>query len=371
MRIAVLNMGTASVKTALVDIDSGGVDVLARHRIEIGARDPDDAAHEALDRLGMGPHDIDAASHRIVHGGTRYTAPIVLDAVLENALRTTAPLAHLLNAAPLGGVSVARRFYPSVPHVAVFDTAFHACRPLESLYYALPRELTDALALYRYGFQGIAHEALVESLARASGEAREGISALTLQLGAVCSACAIQNGRSVETSNGFSPLEGLVTTTGCGSLGPGVLIHLCSKGYTHEWIEERLTRRAGLLGLAGCKSVPELLEREAGGEERAALSLRIFIRRIVLTAGSFLTVLGGRGAVVFGGGIGAGSTEIRRRVAEGLAAWDVRLDRARNEAGPEGLISADGSRPVYVFETDEERAIARSAARILELSPVH
>ncbi len=371
MRIAVLNMGTASVKTALVDIDSNGVDVLARHRVEIGAREPAQAASEALDRLGAGRHDIDAASHRIIHGGTRYTAPVVLDSTLEDALRNTAPLAHLLNAAALAGVNVARRFFPSVPHVAVFDTAFHACRPLESLYYALPRELTDSLALYRYGFQGIAHEALVESLARSSGEAREGVWALTLQLGAVCSACAVQNGRSVETSNGFSPLEGLVTTTGCGSLGPGVLIHLCAQGYPHEWIEERLTRRAGLLGLAGCESVPELLEREARGEERAALSLRVFIRRIVLTAGAFFTVLDGRGALVFGGGIGSGSAEIRLRVAEGLSSWNVRLDGARNEAGPGGLISTEGSRPVYAFETDEERAIARSAARILELSPVH
>ncbi len=371
MRIAVLNVGTASVKTALVEIDSNGLDVLARHRVEIGTGEPDQAASEALDRLGAGPSDVDAASHRIVHGGTRYTAPIVLDSTLEDALRNTAPLAHLLNAAALAGVGIARRFYPSVPHVAVFDTAFHACRPLESIYYALPRELTDALALYRYGFQGIAHEALVESVARCSGEARENISALTLQLGAVCSACAVENGRSVEISNGFSPLEGLVTTRGCGSLGPGVLIHLFSQGYPHEWIEERLTRRAGLLGLAGCESVPELLKREAGGEERAALSLRIFVRRIVLTAGAFFTVLDGRGALVFGGGIGAGSAEIRRRVAEGLAAWNVRLDGDRNEAGAVGMISAQGSRPVYAFETDEERAIARSAARILELSPVH
>jgi acetate kinase len=371
VRIAVLNVGTATVRTALVDIESGEVTVRARRSVESAGREPGEASTEALESLGVRAEDIDAASHRIVHGGTRYTAPIVLDSALEAALEKAAPLAHLLNAAPLAGVDVARRLFPSAPQVAVFDTAFHACRPLESLYYALPRELTDAFALYRYGFQGIAHQALVESYAAAVDKPRDQVWALTLQLGAVCSACAVEGGRSIETSSGFSPLEGLVTTTGCGSLGPGVLIHLCAQGYPPEWIEERLTRRAGLLGLAGCDSVPELLEREAGGEERAALAVRIFVNRIVMTAGAFLTLLNGRGAVVFGGGIGAGSAEIRRRVLEGLATWNVQVDLGRNEANTGGRISADGSRPVYVFETDEESAIARSAARTLELSLIH
>jgi acetate kinase len=160
VRIAVLNVGTATVRTALVDIESGEATVRARHSVDSVGRDAGEAAEEALERLGVRGDEIDAASHRIVHGGTRYTAPIVLDSALEAALEKAAPLAHLLNAAPLAGVGTARRFFPSAPHVAVFDTAFHACRPLESLYYALPRELTDAFALYRYGFQGIAHEAL-------------------------------------------------------------------------------------------------------------------------------------------------------------------------------------------------------------------
>lgn len=369
MKIGVLNVGSTTVRGACVEVVDG---VLGGARRFL--RPADEAEHAAaiaavLDRFEEECR-LDAIGHRLVHGGTRYTAPAPLDDELVRALGRVAPLARALNRRSLLGVRAAQRRFPGIPHVAAFDTSFHAGRPLESIRYALPPELTDSLALYRYGFHGLAHEALAHAVAETEGIELARVSAVTLQLGASASACAVRGGRSIETSMGFGPLGGLVMATRAGNIEPAAVLHLCGQGRPVSWVEEQLTTRSGLLGLGGSPSVPELLRRERAGEERARLALAVFVRSIVLTAGAYLTLLEGDGALVFGGGTGFGSPEIRARVASGLTAWGTALDPERNEAGAPGRISRPRARPVYLFETDEEAVIARGVATALSGAPL-
>jgi acetate kinase len=367
MRIAVLNAGSASAKAALVEVDSRGTKLLGRGSREVpqGA-DHAAAFRAALDAAGAAAPGVDAVGHRVVHGGRAFSAPAPIDAEMEHAIEELSRLAQQHNPAALQGIRTARELFPDRPEVAVFDTAFHSRRPPESLRYALPWDLADSLGLFRYGFHGIAHASLVASVAQAQGGALESVTAVTLQLGAGCSACAVAGGESVETSMGFSPLEGLPMATRVGDVDPSVVLELLERGRTLAEVRELLTRRSGLAGLAGEADLRRVLAAEAAGSERARVALALFVRRIVTTVGAYLTLLGGRGAVVFGGGIGTHSAEIRRRVADGLAAWNVTLEEARNaQPNARGLISAPGTRPVYVFETDEERHIARSVYDLL------
>ncbi|HEY5656207.1 MAG TPA: acetate kinase, partial [Myxococcota bacterium] len=198
------------------------------------------------------------------------------------------------------------------------------------------------------------------------GRSPREVTAVTLQLGAGCSACAVAAGRSIETSMGFSPLEGLPMATRSGDVDPSVVLELLEQGRSADEVRELLTRQSGFAGLAGEADLRRVLAAEAAGSEPARVAVALFVRRSVATVGAYLTLLGGRGALVFGGGIGTHSADIRRRMAAGLAAWDVALDPQRNDTpGIRGRISAPSARPVYVFETDEERLIARSTYALL------
>lgn len=370
MRVLTLNLGSATLKLALAEVRDGEVDVSARRTASLGScvgkdDDLEAAVLAALEESGIAAGSVDAVAHRIVHGGTRFREPALVDRELEAAVEELARFAPLHNPAALAGIRAARQAVPDRPMVAVFDTAFHAARPAASMRYALPRELADELGLLRFGFHGIAHAALVEALAAAEGVPADEVDAVTLQLGAGCSACAVRAGRSVETSMGATPLEGLAMPARCGDVGPGALLRMMQLVEDAGELEELLSCESGLKGLAGASDVRILLRREAAGDEEAALALELFVRRIVQTVGGYLTLLEGEGALVFGGGIGSGSAEIRARVAGRLAAWSVALDDVRNGEIGRGRISRPGSRPVYAFETDEERILAREAARVV------
>jgi acetate kinase len=358
-----LNAGTATLKAALFDLASG--DVVETYRAEYEWTDQDgaDIVARALEGIET---SFDAVGHRVVHGGAAFTDPVRIDRNVEDALQALVPLAPLHNARALQVIRMAKRFRPDVPAFAAFDTAFHVGRPEESMRYALPAELVRSLALRRYGFHGIAHAGLVEELAAAQRVRPALISAVTLQLGAGCSACAVEDGRSIETSMGYTPLEGLVMATRCGDIDPAIVLQLARAGHSLDDIEEQLNRRSGLLALSGRHDVREILAAEARGDDAARLALGVFVRRIVLTVGAYLTLLGGRGAIVFGGGIGTHSPQIRERVLRGLRAWQVELDTSLNDANEVGRISPEGSRPVFAFRTNEERMIARA---IMRLSP--
>jgi len=367
VRVAVLNAGSTSVKAARLDVDGAGAALRWRdaRTVEDGAG-AGPAFEALLDALGSEGGPVEAVGHRVVHGGTRFARPVRVDAEVEAAIEALSPLAPQHNPPALSGIRAARRRFPDVPAVAVFDTAFHAGRAPESCRDALPWDLADALGLYRYGFHGIAHASLAASLASAQGIPPEDTWAVTLQLGGGGSACAIADGRSVETSMGFSPLGGLPMATRSGDLDPGTLLELLRQGHDAAGLRELLGRRSGWLGLAGSADLRAVLRAEAAGDERARVAVALFVRRVAATVGAYLTLLGGRGALVFGGGMGAGSAEVRRRVVAGLAAWELDLDPERNEAGGPGRITRDGSpRAAWVFETDEETPIARAVHGLL------
>lgn len=365
MRVVTVNTGAHTVKAALADVEAGSAHLLAHH-VEPRPASGGCSAEvlRAIRAVAPDAADIEAVGHRVVHGGPFHES-ILIDDRIEKALETFARFARRHNIAALDGIAAAGEVFPGRPMVAVFDTSFHARRPPESMRYALPADVVERLGLVRYGFHGLAHASLVRALAQATAVEPTRVTAVTLQLGAGCSACAVEGGRSIETSMGFTPLEGLVMTTRCGDLDPGAVLHLVDQGYEPEDAWSLLGDRSGLLALGGSASVPELLARESAGDVGAGLALRIFVRRIAMTVGAYLTLLDGRGAIVFGGGIGTNSAAIRARVAAALEAWDVRLEGSRNEAGTPGAIFAPGSRPVWVFATDEEREIAEETARVL------
>lgn len=365
MRIGVLNVGSATAKTAVADVtDAGSVSVVDRRTVEFDG-DRGTVMRDILRELSAPGEELDAFAHRIVHGGRRFTGPCRIDAGVETVIEELADLAPAHNPAALEGIRAAREIYPDLPEIGVFDTTFHWGREPASRRYPLPDEVVEEGGYLRYGFHGIAHASLVESLAGARETDPEQVDAVTLQLGSGCSACAVRGGESIETSMGYTPDEGLMMATRSGDVGPGVVVELIREGRTTDEVESLLNERSGLLGVGGSADMRELLEREERGDRTAALAVRMFVRRVVERVGAYWTLLDGRGALVFGGGIGTNSPEIRRRVAAGLGAWDVRLAPGRNEANEPGRISREGTRPVYAFRTDEERLIAREGAAVL------
>jgi acetate kinase len=366
-RIVVVNTGASSLKLALVDCAPDGIRTL--RSVEREWRDEADvtsALREGLASLDASP---DAFGHRFVHGGATFIEPVTITPEVDAALETLQSLAPLHNGVALAAIRAVRADYADVPSVAVFDTAFHAQRRPESMRYALPEELVERFQFRRYGFHGFAHASLVDAAAEARGVRSDEVSAVTLQLGAGCSACAVRHGRSIETSMGFTPLDGLVMTTRSGSIDAAIVLALMRAGFSADEIEDELTRRSGLRALTGSTDMREILDAARSGRADASLALDLFCQRIVLTAGAYLTLLDGQGAIVFGGGIGTHAPAIRERIANGLAAWDVRLDDVRNAANEPGRISADDARAVYVFRTNEEVVIARAAVSHLSDQP--
>ncbi len=370
-RVTVVNAGSSTLKLSSLEAAGGRSRRLGQVELEWrsdGSRAIAEVLVEGLERLGPAP---DGFGHRVVHGGPDLVAPTVVTDAVEASLTALIPLAPLHNAPAVAALGEVRRRYPEVPNVAVFDTAFHANRPAVSMRYPLPPELTRALMLKRYGFHGIAHQSLVEGLAEAEAIPVERVNAVTLQLGAGCSACAVAAGRSLETSMGYTPLEGLVMATRCGSLDPAIVLRLLDAGYSADEIELQLTRRSGLTGLCGEGDMRKVLAAAAAakaagdGAADAELALALFCHRIVLTVGGYFTLLGGEGALAFGGGIGSNAPEVRERVVRGLAAWNVALDPEANRCNAPGRISAPGSRPVYLLRTDEERVIGRAVIQAL------
>lgn len=362
-RIMVVNAGSSTIKQALFEAGPAGVQMLSRadHAWEPGSGLPPRLADapDADDRT------IDAIGHRVVHGGTAFVSPVRITDEVDKALDALEPLAPLHNGPALAVIRAVRRARPRTPAFAVFDTAFHAGRAPESTRYALPGTLAEAHGIRRYGFHGLAHASLVEALAAEQDTPVDAVDAVTLQLGAGCSACAVRAGRSIETSMGFTPLEGLIMATRCGDVDPAIAVHLMRAGFGPDRIEQAFTRESGLLALSGTADMRRIIERAARGEDDAALAIRMFCRRIVMTCGAYFTLLGGKGALVFGGGIGTHAPVIRDEVARGLSAWNVALDTRLNENNEPGLISRSGSRPVFAFRTDEERIIAREVANRL------
>lgn len=410
MRVVVLNNGSSSVKFDLVDLlsadDTSSARTLAHGQIDLigheatlsahapsgaestavrgpvgaRARDRKQAIGLALDaiskvRSGAGSTggQVQAVGHRVVHGGDRFVSPVLLDDAVLSVLEGLDELAPLHNPAAVEGIRAAREALGSeVPMVAVFDTAFHATLPEYAYTYALPYEVAQRNRVRRYGFHGTAHEYMLNRYAESAGISTREATIITLQLGNGCSATAIRNGRSVDTSMGFTPLEGLVMGTRSGDIDPSIVSYLAQKeGISAQEVERLLNERSGLLGVSGRSADMRDLLAAAPDEPRARLAIEVFCYRVRKYIGAYLAALGGAQAVVFGGGIGENAPAIRASICEGLEWCGLELDASRNAStvGTEGQISADGaSIAVHVVTVNEAILIARHTEECIRRS---
>lgn len=319
----------------------------------------------ASERAGLRPAA--AVGHRVVHGADRFRHPVLIDDTVLAGLEALEDLAPLHNRPSLAGIRAARAVLgPRMPMVAVFDTAFHANLPDHALTYAIPYELANRHGIRRFGFHGLSYQSVLARYAEMTETPEAAATLVALHLGNGCSAAAIKEGRSVDTSMGFTPLEGLVMGTRAGDLDPAIVEYLTRReAVPVDTVAEWLNSRSGLLGLSGLSSdMRVLLERE-GDHPGARLAIAVFCYRARKYIGAYLAALGGAQAVVFTGGIGEHSPEIRARICAGMDWCGLRLDPARNAAavGAEGCVSPpDAPLKAYVIAAAEEPVIAREAA---------
>jgi len=372
MNVLALNCGSSSVKFRLLAADAAAPPAAARALAErtdaVHGGDYERAVRGALDAArAAGP--IDAVGHRVVHGGARFTTPTPIDDAVVAEIEALETLAPLHNRPSLAGIRACRAALgAATPMVAVFDTAFHAALPERAARYAIPRELAERHGLRRFGFHGLSYAWATARAAAVLDRPAAELRLVALHLGSGCSAAAIRGGRSLDTSMGLTPLEGLVMATRSGDVDPAILGALArGERVASDEVEHWLNERSGLLGLAGSADVRDLLARETA-DAHARLALEVFCHRARKYLGAYLAVLEGADAVVFTGGVGEHQPEIRRRIAAGFEWCGLTLDAARNAAarGTEAVISAAGSTMVaLVVAADEERMIAADTVACL------
>jgi len=315
--------------------------------------------------------DIHAIGHRVVHGGERFTHSVLITDEVLDGIEDMIELAPLHNPANIKGIQAARDLFgPGLPQVAVFDTAFHQTLPERAYLYAIPYQFYRRYKVRRYGFHGTSHRYVAYRYRLLRNIRRQETNVITLHLGNGCSAAAIKNGDSIDTSMGMTPLEGLVMGTRAGDIDPAIIDYLAVKeGLSLQQLEGMLNKQSGLIGISGLTNdMRELLEEShENNDRRARLAIEIFCYRVRKYVGAYLAAMGGADAIVFTGGIGENAPQIRARICEGFEWAGLELDQERNAqctGGCEGLISTDSSRlAAYTIPTDEELLIARDTVR--------
>jgi acetate kinase len=392
--VLVVNAGSSSLKYSLVDAVSGEAAASGlverigeasgrlshegpsgRTDVEREVPSHEDALRAALDAFSeYGPSlddtEIRAVGHRVVHGGARFSEPVLIDDELVAKVKELIPLAPLHNPANLEGIATALKLFPDVPQVAVFDTAFHSTLPPEAYTYAVPTSWLEQHRIRRYGFHGTSYSFVSGGAAELLGRPLAELNLIVLHLGNGASACAVAGGRSVETSMGLTPLEGLVMGTRTGDIDPSVAFHLARQaGLGTDELEDLYTYRGGLLGLCGDNDMRAVEQRAATGDPAAVLALDVYCHRIRKYVGAYHAVLGRLDGVAFTAGVGEHSPVVRGRVLDGLDMFGIAVDPDRNGSGSgPRVISPDGARvAVCVVPTDEEHAIARETAEVLGL----
>jgi acetate kinase len=364
-RILVVNAGSSSLKLRVLD----GDDVVVASADLPAPRGTTDAGAVADAIRGLG--QVDAVGHRIVHGGTQFSRPVVIDAAIEARLRALTDLAPLHQPKSLAALSAVNAVLPGVPAVACFDTAFHATLPAAAATYALPPEWRKRWELRRYGFHGLSHAYASRRASELLGRSEAGLKLVTCHLGAGASLAAILDGRSVDTTMGFTPLEGLVMATRSGSIDPGLVLWLEEHaGMPPAELAATLEHRSGLLGLAGTADMRAIVDAAAAGEPDARLALDVYVHRLRSGIAAMAASLGGIDALVFTGGVGEHAPAVRSMATAGLRFLGVVLDTDRNERGPdEREIGADGA-PVRVFVivAREDLQIAHEVRSVLGAS---
>lgn len=388
MRVLVVNAGSSSLKLRVLGARAGD----ARAGDNRGARDDDVTAAADLPAVGgalgggadgnaikaaiesFGP--VDAVGHRIVHGGTLYTAPVLVSDTVRQRLESLTDLAPLHQPKSLAALDAVCSVLPDIPAVASFDTAFHATIPEAAATFALPAEWRTRWTLRRYGFHGLSHSYVSRRAAELAGypeaQAPDGLRVVTCHLGAGASLAAVRSGKSVDTTMGFTPLDGLVMATRSGSVDPGLVLWLEEHAHTPpRELATTLEYRSGLTGLAGTGDMREVLARAAAGDERAVLGRDVFLHRLRGSVASMAAAMDGLDALVFTGGVGEHSAEIRSRAAAGLGFLGVAIDEEANSPdqgahGDDWEISARDARVrTFVIAAREDKQIATEVRSLL------
>ncbi|MGH2995949.1 MAG: acetate/propionate family kinase [Gaiellaceae bacterium] len=328
----------------------------------------EDEASEAVASLEDVPDGVVAVGHRVVHGGSRFRDPTVIDEDVERAIADLTRLAPLHNAPALAGIEKARRALPGVPHVAVFDTAFHATLPDEAAAYPVPLRWAEEWGVRRYGFHGLSVAWCAERAPELLERPSEGLRLVVCHLGGGCSITAVQDGRSVDTTMGFSPLEGVPMATRSGSVDPGALLYLLrERGLSVEELDYALNEESGLRGLSGISGSVRELEAAAGRNPRARHALHVYAHRIAGAVAAMASSLGGLDALVFTAGVGEGSARVRTDVCARLRFLGLELDPEANEAAEPDYDAAAFGSPVrvLVLRTREDVMVARAVREVL------
>jgi acetate kinase len=358
VRVLVVNAGSSSLKLSLLDKDDR---TLASHELAAPGDRVDPAELRAALDGGLG--DADVVAHRIVHGGERFREAVLIDAGVEAALRALAYLAPLHQAKSLGALDAVSAALPALPAVACFDTAFHATLPAAAATYALPAAWRERFAIRRYGFHGLSHAWVARRAPALLGrDGGAGLRLVSCHLGAGASLCAIADGRSIDTTMGFTPLEGLVMATRSGSVDPGLLLWLLQHGgLSEDELANALENESGLLGLAGTADMVEVLSRGDAGDAGAQLALDVYLHRLAAAVAAMVASLGGIDALIFTGGVGARSARVRELAVARLGFLGVAIDRQRNGAtfGDGDVSEAGADTRTLVIVAREDLEIAR------------
>jgi acetate kinase len=370
MKILVLNAGSSSLKFNLfegapADIEANAERVLAKGETERVCSMAD--ALKSVFRQ-IDPRSVEAVGHRVVHGGDQFYQSVIIDAQVEKQIEELSILAPLHNPHNLEAYRAAREHLPDVPQVAVFDTAFHYSLPPRAYVYGLPYAYLTEMKIRRYGFHGISHRYVSWRFAQLHGKKRGDYRMITCHLGNGCSVCAIEHGLSIDTSMGFTPLEGLIMGTRSGDVDAGAILHLI----THEHHDPSdllhvLNGSSGMKGISGISNdMRDLLREASAGSERAALAVDTFCYRVRKYIGMYLAAMNGADALIFTGGIGENAAVIRAQICEGLSNLGIALDGAANERDSREPREIGSSKiPVWVVPTNEELLIARDTLRCI------
>ncbi|MBI5057156.1 MAG: acetate kinase [Nitrospirae bacterium] len=319
-------------------------------------------------------NELSGIGHRVVHGGEIFHEPVLIDNTVVDSVRRLLPLAPLHNPANLMGIEASLEHMPDVPQVAVFDTSFHQTMPEHAFLYALPYELYTEHHVRRYGFHGTSHQYVANRAAGHLGRPLLELDLITLHLGNGASAAALKGGKSIDTSMGMTPLEGLIMGTRCGDIDPAIQFYLSrSAGKTSDELESLLNHESGLLGICGANDMREIQRSAEQGNKRARLAITMFCYRIKKYIGAYYAVLGRVDAIVFTGGIGENASQVRKGSCEGLDCLGIMIDDDKNKLQYEGVFEiqrAEGQVKLLVVPTNEELAIARQTMQIISASGV-
>lgn len=397
MKILVINCGSSSLKYQLIDMKTE--ELMAKGLVERIGIDGSRIKHETIGKekktieTPMQDHkralelvmesltneeygaiksldEIDAVGHRVVHGGEDFAQSVIIDEKVLKGIEDNVEIAPLHNPPNIMGIKACQRLLPNVKQVAVFDTAFHQTMPAESYIYALPYEYYEKYKIRRFGFHGTSHKYITNRAAEMLGKDVNEVNLITCHLGNGSSICAVKNGKSIDTSMGFTPLEGLAMGTRCGDLDPAILPFLMEKeNLSTDEINTLINKKSGVLGISGVSS--DFRDIEAArdeGNKRAKLALDIFEKRVRGYIGSYMTELDHVDAIVFTAGVGENSIEMRESIVNGLKSLGIKIDTERNNVrGEDKLISADDSSiKIFVIPTNEELMIARDTKALVE-----